>query len=310
MNVDVVIVTYNRLEKLKKALASYENQSKTFRNMIVVNNHSTDGTYEYLEEWKNEEAPFTKYVITTEDNLGGSGGFYTGQKFAMTLNPDWVYLADDDAYAEHDMMEQFYKFCETHDAGKLSAICGTVFHPDGTVDFNHRSRFLTKGRRFVYRISSQVEDYHRPDFEIDFLSYVGPFINARALKKAGLVDKDFFIYWDDSEHSMRLKEYGKLMCVPDIKIVHDDMVPGKLNEKQAVVSWKDYYLERNEMVFYKRHFPFVALHKVRVLFLDRLKGKHKGNPYAEIAWQAVKDAWIGKLGKHELYKPGWEIKGV
>ncbi len=308
MNVDVVIVTFNRLEKLKKALASYEGQTKTFRNMIVVNNHSTDGTFEYLEEWKKKEAPFSKFVITTEDNLGGSGGYYLGQKKAVELGAEWVFLADDDAYAEQDMMEEFYKYAINHDVKRISAICGTVCHPDGTIDLNHRSRINKKGYRFLNRESSVIEDYEKEEFEIDFLSYVGAFINGDALKKYGLVDDSFFIYWDDSEHSIRLKKFGRIVCVPAIRIVHDDLVITQEPCKAPAVSWKDYYLERNEMVTYKRHFPFVAMHKTRVLFVNRLKRKSQGDSYAEVKWQAVKDAWLGKLGKHKLYKPGWEIK--
>lgn len=310
MIVDVVMVTYNRLEKLRKALDSYDNQTKSFRNLIVVNNHSTDGTTEFLDEWKSKPAQFAKFVINTQENLGGSGGYYLGQKKAVELGAEWAFLADDDAYTEPDMMEVFYRYASDHEISKLSAVCGAVFHPDGTIDFNHRSRFITKGRRFVYRIPSRQEDYHNQDFEIDSLSYVGSFINVEALRKTGLVDQNFFIYWDDSEHSMRLKEYGKIICVPAIKIVHDDMGAGLANAKPPIVSWKDYYLERNEMVFYKRHFLLVALHKTRILFLEKLKGKKRGNPYAEVNWQAVKDAWLGKLGKHELYKPGWEIKDI
>ena len=59
MNIDVVIVTYNRLGKLKRALTSYERQTRPFRNLVVVNNHSTDGTLEYLEAWRHQEAPFS-----------------------------------------------------------------------------------------------------------------------------------------------------------------------------------------------------------------------------------------------------------
>ena len=167
MNVDVVIVTFNRLEKLKKAIASYENQTKSFRNMIVVNNHSTDGTYEYLETWKEQEAPFSKYVISTDENLGGSGGYYLGQKKAMELAADWVFLADDDAYANPDMMDKFYDYAVGPDSGTLSAICGTVYHADGTIDYNHRSRYIKKGRRFVYRKESMPKDYSKSEFEID-----------------------------------------------------------------------------------------------------------------------------------------------
>lgn len=308
MNVDVVIVTYNRLEKLKKALASYEGQTKTFRNMIVVNNHSTDGTFEYLEEWKQEDAPFSKYVITTEDNLGGSGGYYLGQKKAMELAPEWVFLADDDAYAERDMMERFYEYVSTIDVSKVSAVCSMVYHVDGSIDLNHRSRYELKGHRFFYRKSSVIDDYNKNEFEIDFLSYVGAFIKAEALRKVGLVDASFFIYWDDSEHSIRLQKCGKIVCVPTIKIVHDDLNSVSAKDTSVIVSWKDYYLERNEMVFYKRHFFIVALHRIRILLFAKLKGALSGNQYYMVKWEAIKDAWLRRMGKHHVYKPGWEIR--
>ena len=54
MKIGVVIVTYNRLEKLKIALKSYEKQSFKPQYILVVNNNSTDGTLEYLKEWKSK----------------------------------------------------------------------------------------------------------------------------------------------------------------------------------------------------------------------------------------------------------------
>lgn len=311
MDVDVVIVTFNRLEKLKKALASYERQTRPFRNLIVVNNHSTDGTFEYLESWKAQEAPFSKHVISTDDNLGGSGGYFLGQKKAMELGAEWVFLADDDAYAEPDMIERFYDYAERADVSHFSAVCGTVYHTDGSIDLNHRSRFERKGRRFVYRIASSPEDYEKTEFEVDYLSYVGSFINGKALSKVGLVDSSFFIFWDDSEHSLRLKKFGKIICVPSIRIVHDDMNPASKKEegkKTVLVSWKDYYLERNEVVLFKRHFPLAAVHQLRMALMERMKGKRKGDEYAKVKWAALKDAWLGRMGKHPVYKPGWEIR--
>lgn len=311
MIVDVVIVTYNRLEKLKKALASYERQTRAFRNMIVVNNHSTDGTYEYLVEWKEQKAPFSKFIINTDENLGGSGGYFLGQEKASELAAEWVFLADDDAYANPDMMECFYDYAENHDSSILSAICGTVYHADATIDYNHRSRYIKNGRRFVYRLPSEPEDYLKPEFEIDYLSYVGSFINGRALSKVGLVDARFFIFWDDSEHSLRLKKFGSIICVPKIGIVHDDGKTGQSSENKGTgttVSWKDYYLARNEIVMTKRHFPLAAIHQLRKDLTNRLKGKRQDDAYGKVLWDAYKDAWLGRMGKHRVYKPGWEIK--
>ena len=304
MTVDVVIVTYNRLEKLKKAIACYDSQTKGFRNMIVVNNHSTDGTTDYLEEWKDKDAPYSKYVINTNDNLGGSGGYYLGQKKALDLGAEWIFLADDDAYAATDMMELFYDYASRHSSEKISAICGTVYHSDGTIDMNHRSRYELKNRRFFFRLPSTDEDYQKDEFGIDFLSYVGSFIKREAMEKAGLVDPRFFIFWDDSEHSIRLKKYGKLICVPSIKVIHDDLPVSPSKQDKPNVTWKDYYYERNETVLFIKHFPLVALHQLRIF----LKKKHTGfysTDFGRIKIDAMHDAWLGCMGRHKLYKPGW-----
>ncbi len=49
--VAAVVVTYNRLEKLKKVLASLESQTRLPQMLVIVNNAATDGTAEYLQEY-------------------------------------------------------------------------------------------------------------------------------------------------------------------------------------------------------------------------------------------------------------------
>lgn len=73
-----VVVTFNRLELLKRALSCYEQQSKAPDYLIIVDNNSTDGTFDYLDEWKKQEHPFQCSIIHLPQNIGGSGGFYTG----------------------------------------------------------------------------------------------------------------------------------------------------------------------------------------------------------------------------------------
>ena len=68
-----VIVTYNRLEKLRKCLSCYENQSICPSEIIIVNNNSSDGTKEFLEQWKCLDSSIKKTVINLESNQGGAG---------------------------------------------------------------------------------------------------------------------------------------------------------------------------------------------------------------------------------------------
>lgn len=91
MNNAVVIVTYNRLELLKECLACVCRQTIPFSRIIVVDNHSTDGTRDYLEGREDtyvfhvtDKKPDEKVIKIGEDkkiwvleeaeNLGGAGG--------------------------------------------------------------------------------------------------------------------------------------------------------------------------------------------------------------------------------------------
>ncbi|MCH2228389.1 MAG: glycosyltransferase [Candidatus Caenarcaniphilales bacterium] len=61
---------------------------------MVVDNASNDGTEEKLREEFGE----TITLIQTGANLGGSGGFNTGMKFAMEYHDnEYIWLVDNDA---------------------------------------------------------------------------------------------------------------------------------------------------------------------------------------------------------------------
>ena len=51
MKIDAVVVTYNRLAKLKKVLESFDKQTLIPGTIVIVNNNSNDGTFEFLNEW-------------------------------------------------------------------------------------------------------------------------------------------------------------------------------------------------------------------------------------------------------------------
>ena len=69
MKIGAVVVTYNRLDKLKKALESFEKQLYLPAYVIVADNASTDGTAQYLRQWQKEDAGFKKIILTMESNM-------------------------------------------------------------------------------------------------------------------------------------------------------------------------------------------------------------------------------------------------
>lgn len=320
---DIVIVTFNRLEKLKKTLRCYEAQSESFRNLIVVDNCSTDGTKDFLKLWSNnysintEIKKFNPIIISNKENLGGSGGFYIGQLKAMALEADWVFVADDDAYAEVDMVERFYDYLQKHDTTHTAAICSAVYNIDGSISLSHRDRNYSTKRietgviaffcRQYIRENVPEHEYMLDHFSIDLFSYVGTFMNGKALKKVGLVDKTFFIYYDDSEHSLRMKKYGDIIVVPGIRITHEG---GGDKKNNNAIDWRVYYSTRNEQRMILKHYPRTALWNYYILLRCTI-GTWLHHPKTTICEQIMRiamwDALFCRMGKHSLYKPGWKI---
>lgn len=306
MKFGVVLVTYNRLDKLKIALECYEKQTFLPKQMLVIDNASSDGTKEYLDEWSKKKGRFKKEVVHLDRNTGGSGGFHEGLARSLKLDLDYVWVSDDDAFPESDCFLIANDFLKKNCDKDISAICGTVLNR-GKIDVMHRRR-LRKGLLFLFQTFVSKGEYEKEFFDLNLFTYVGTFINIKKMKQVGVTIKDYFIYCDDTEHSYRLSTVGKIYCVPAIRIVHD----GPLNNGHDGVTWKLYYGIRNSIDFVKRSFPKKYYYTYKFYFrlkyyaMTTLLWKHKIVGYRLIN-QAILDAKNNKLGINQVYRPGWKI---
>lgn len=307
MKIGVVLVTYNRKNELEKALKCYEEQTYLPQYICVVNNASTDGTDKILEKWKKKNSKYKKIVLNLNSNTGGSGGFYTGLTESLKLDADWVWVSDDDAFPKKNAFEvaaNFYeKYKEVYD---FSAICGKNLNR-GKIDYMHRRR-IKVGPLLVKQFTVKKKEYEQEFFFLDLFTYVGTFINVEKMRQVGVTEKDYFIYYDDSEHSYRLSKIGKIVCVPKIEIIHD----GPISSNKDGVNWKYYYLIRNTLDFIRRHFSkkhykFYCFYiKIKNYAITTLLYSHKLEGYRLIN-KAIKDAKKSILGLDSYYKPGWKV---
>lgn len=302
MKIGAVVVTYNRLDKLKKALKSFEDQQYLPAYVIVVNNASTDTTAQYLQQWQEKNAGFEKIILTMESNTGGSGGFYAGIKKAMEQEADWIWVSDDDAYLKEDALKQASDYLDGRtDLGEISAICGKVIK-NGEMDTNHGKYYYQKGIH-ICEAFVPAEMYNKKEFEMGSFTYVGTIMNKKKLQEVGLPNKDYFIYWDDLEHGMRMKKAGKILGVPAIVAYHE------VGKEDDSINWKLYYSYRNMIDTYSKHFPgicydyFCLKIRIKILF-NHLTGKK--NLRLTILEEAFKNARQKKFGLHPVYRPGWK----
>jgi len=246
-SVAAVIVTYNRLGKLKKVMEALDALSSPLAQIFVVDNASTDGTSDYLDELAREST--TIVHVRLSENIGGAGGFFEGAKAAYAGGYDYIWFSDDDAYPEPDAIEQLRAAIvdfEQHSSHKPSFACSAVKWIDGDLCEMNTPTPVWDWPRFY---SAQT-----PYFLVSACSFVSVLVPRRMFEIHGFPIKDYFIWYDDAEFTQRIAKSYPGIYVPESRVIHD--VPENKGVNYALITdgtiWKFEYGARNEASFRRR----------------------------------------------------------
>lgn len=301
----VVVVTYNRIELLKECIENIQNQEKKFDEIIIVDNCSTDGTNKYLQKIALQEKKIK--IISLDENLGGAGGFYNGLS-CVSGNMDYVLIIDDDAILHKNFLKELSKGMEEG----ILAYSGSVL-TNGKIDTSHRRRL--KNRLLLLKEDVEVQEYFGTHFYYDLATFCGLVVSRKLIQKIGLPEKDYFIWYDDTEYSLRILKYTKIKNINGAIINHKTK-----NLENVRLSWKSYYGYRNAIDMGKRHasIPIIYIwyrylyHIFRIVYFavkqlyDKCEKEYCKNCF-QLHKQVLRDAICGNLGKSEVYYPGKKI---
>lgn len=251
-----VVVTYNRLEKLKITLeALLASPEAELQAVVLVDNASTDGTGAWLASQNDPRLT----VLRPDSNLGGAGGFALGMEQAgARFDPDWMVLMDDDGFPAPGGLSAFRAL----DLDQWDAIAAAVYFPDGRIcEMNRPSRNpFWHGREFLRTVLSGRGGFHltsdayeadhgRP---IDVTSFVGFFISRAGIARAGLPDPGLFLYGDDGLYTLGLTaDGGRIGFEPSVRFVHDCSTFSTQQRGRFSPLWKVYYYHRNLLMLYR-----------------------------------------------------------
>ncbi len=290
-----VIVTYNRKEILAENIRSLLMQTRPFDRIFLVDNCSTDGTWEYLRERGWTEDPFV--YLKTPANIGGAGGFYTGTKAAFEAGADWIVLMDDDGRA-----------ADAHTFEILMEAAGRL-HRDNPLVF--ANALVQQGELLSFKMGSAytvAEELAKARDGI-VLGEANPF-NGTALSRelvaaVGYPNPDFFIKGDEVNYKQRSREAGAaIFTAVDARYFHprpetnERVVLGKKVPFFVEAPWKEYYAARNFTYMYKakKQYKAIAFELIFVKLLAVCTMKCRKWQTVKMLLRGVKDGWQGKLG--------------
>lgn len=228
-----VIVTFNRVDTLKTALAHILAQTVKPASILVADNNSTDGTRQYLAGIDGKDNIKCLYLPS---NSGSAGAIADAMRYGMENGQyDYFWILDDDTFYEPKALEDLLQHSQ---AGgfDLLGLHGAL------IRFGKKKPLLPDRQL-------QPADYALID---------GALIRTEAIRKAGVVDAIFFMMCDDHEYCMRLRKHGCTIGV--LKSGADNrLYLGGQGRFTKATLWRGYYSSRNHLIIVKRYFSFTAL---------------------------------------------------
>src|SRR5690606_19485343 len=197
--VSVIIPSYNRIKYIEDAIASIEKQSYRDYEIIVVDDGSTDGSFELLEEF-SKAGKISLYSHANHENRGQSASINLG---IMHASGSFVAILDSDDYFAPDKLAQQVSFLEKN------PIFGMVYGQGHAVDADGR---------FLFKVP---DDNHAETSDPNILlldCYMalpgGSLIRRSVFEKVGMFEESFRA-GQDHDMALRIMEEFKVAFLPE-----------------------------------------------------------------------------------------------
>jgi GT2 family glycosyltransferase len=275
--VSLIIVSFNEVDKIGECLSALAQQTYPNFETIVYDNASSDGTPDYIEKY----FPQVK-LIRGFENLGFGGA---NNKAAKIAHGKYLAFVNDDAYVSSGWLEPLVDLLETHPtvgcAGaellcsekRDEILChGNGIHLSGIAYVHNRGKIARAA----------------PPMDVGGISGAAFLMNRELFNEIGGFESLFFLYYEDTDLSLRLRLFGKrCMVVPGARVYHNC-------ESRFSLS-KVFYLERNRYlsIFSLMSIPMLLLMAPSILAFEIiswgycfLQGKEAIRSKAN-AWNAI-----------------------
>jgi GT2 family glycosyltransferase len=255
--VSVVVINFNGKHHLKACLISVQRADGPIRQIILVDDCSTDGSVEYVQR----QFPEVK-VISLMQNLGPSAARNAGIEAAQTK---WVCLLDNDIVVDKNWL---VPLIEAMTSDRDVTICASrilvyekpeLIGTDG--DDAHFVGMPTQ--RSVWCRVSEIEG-STPQ-EIGAAPGASILIDKSRMKTSHYFDPDFFYNFEELDLSLRNRMLGyRCLVVPQSIVYHKYLtggVSGLTSNQPRYDPKRAYYVFRN------RWFVILKCYSIRTLFV-------------------------------------------
>lgn len=259
MELSVIIVSYNVKYYLEQCLYALQKALKDISSEVIVfDNHSRDGSVEYLSN-----------LFPEVNIIGGSHnlGFAKANNHAiMQSHGDYVLLLNPDTIVGEYTLRKALNFMEGHPKAGCAGV--RMMRTDGSDALESR-RGIPTPRTSFYKMSGLCRrfprNHHLGKYYMGWLSWDKPaeieivsgafcLLRREALDQVGLLDEDFFMYGEDIDLSYRLLKGGWENWYLPLRILH---YKGESTQKSSFRYVHVFY--EAMLIFLRKHYSHLGV---------------------------------------------------
>ena len=237
--VSVTIVTYNSGRFIKRCLESVLAQKYAGKEIIVIDNASTDGTVDILEQFEDR-----CQIVYNDENIG----FAAAQNQAIQLSSgDWVLTLNPDVLLLPNFIQSLVHAGQMDSkagtvCGKLLTILASFDLPDKPL-VDSTGIYFTPMLRHLDRGSQEIDNGHYLQHEYVFGATAAAALYRRRMIddisiQGEFFDPDFFVYREDADVAWRAQLFGwRCIYTPHARGYHvRNVLPGNRRALPPVIN--------------------------------------------------------------------------
>jgi GT2 family glycosyltransferase len=287
----VITLNWNRKDDTLACLETLVCQTQAGFRILVVDNHSTDGSPEEIAN----RYPQVEQIVNSE-NLGFAAGFNIGLKFALEAGADYLLILNNDTLLSPDCLEQLMQAASLEEGilapiiyyanqpQRIWALCGST-HP----------LLLEKHDPWA----GKADPGNLPDIlDCDFVTGCAMFFPRNVLEIIGLFDEKFQMYYEDSDLCQRVRRAGfHIQAVPGAHMWHKVASSSGGSDSPN----ERYWMARSSIYYFKKHarglqIPAVVFWRTgsALHITAHLARSHKWSALSAY-WRGLKDGLVDTL---------------
>lgn len=224
-------------------------QEKNYR-ILLVDNASPDDSVNILSEYTQK---YTEKIVffASKINLGYAGGNNVALRYAMEQTDcEYVWVLNNDTLVDPSSLSWLIDFMEKH---PRVGLCGSKLVYSW--DHSKVQGYGGKYNRWLGVSSTFNKEKDIP--HIDFVIGAAVFVRRSFLEQVGLMNEEYFLYFEELDWAQRAKGKFLLGCEPRSIVYHKEGASIGANAKRPEDKSElaDYYSMRNRLLFTKKFFP-------------------------------------------------------